>query len=375
MASLQDAAAALPLKCKVHLALPASALFFERMRLPSTDPAELRGMMQLQLEKTLPYPSYEVTSDLILSEVGESDSVIVAVAVSNSHLDTVSAPLRAAGRLPEKITVDAMHRAASCSKLGIDLLLYLEEGRGTVVITENGKIGFVQTLPGIEPLMHELPQALLSAELEGVPVIFSKVHLDAECMGHRKELGELLGGTVEMVPMAGSSAEPAMNLFPAAWRGALAASERSARIKSRLILAGGIYLFLILCAVGTLFWMNRKVSLLESQLHAMQPEVATIQTRSGRWNALAPAVNPSRYTVELLYQIQKSMPSDSIRITQFDQSLDQFVIEGEAPTAALAVEYGEQLKANQDLKDFNFEVAQPTILPNEHAQFRIFGKL
>jgi hypothetical protein len=377
VSSMAEAAAALPPLARVHLALPVSGIFFERMRLPSTNPEELLGMMRLQLEKTLPYPAEEVASNLIIVETGETESVVVAVALSTAYLDALSAPLRSAGRLPEKITVHAMHLASACTKTGIDLLVYREEEKFVAVITENGKIGFVQTLAagvaGEVPL--EIPQVLLGAELEGVPVIFTRVRLDPECAGIAGELGVLLGVPAEVIPVETPLQEPDMNLYPAAWQGALTAAARSANIKARLIAAGGVYLVILLVASSYLFWMNSKVAALDAKLRAIQPEVASIQARSSKWMALAPAVDPSRYTVELLYQIQKSMPSDSIRITQFDQTMGQFTIEGEAPTAALAVDYGEQLKANPDLKDFHFEVAPPAILPNEHAQFRIFSKL
>ncbi|MEI8342976.1 MAG: hypothetical protein WCH43_15745, partial [Verrucomicrobiota bacterium] len=218
--SMTEAAAALPPQCGVHLSLPVSSVLFERMRLPSTDPEELRGMMRLQLEKTLPYPAEEVTSDSIIVESGETGAVVVAVALSNVHLDALSAPLRAAGRLPEKITVHAMHLVSACSKTGIDLLIYREEEKFVVVICENGKIGFVQTLVanGLEEVPLELPQVLLGAELEGVPVTFTMIRLDSECIGIREELGTLLGVPVEGIDPATPLEAPEMNLFPVSWR-------------------------------------------------------------------------------------------------------------------------------------------------------------
>jgi len=375
--SMAEVVAALPPKAGVHLALPASAVYFERMKFPSTDLEELRGMMRLQLEKTLPYPSDEITSDLILVETGEAESVVVAVALNTPHLDSLSAPLRAAGRLPEKITVQAMHLVSGCAKTGIDLLIYKEEEKFVAVISENGKIGFVQTLAasGIEEISQEIPQVLLGAELEGVPVVLSRILLTSECEEIRESLGTLLGVPAEVMDSNAPLEEPSMNLFPAAWQGALAAAVRMANLKTRLITVGAVYLAIVLAGTGYLFWMNRQVAALDAKLRAIRPEVASIQERSAKWIALAPAIDPSRYTVELLYQIQKSLPSESIRITQFDQTMDQFTIEGEAPTAGLAVEFGEQLKANPGLKDYHFEVAPPAILPNDHAQFRIFGKL
>ena len=91
--------------------------------------------------------------------------------------------------------------------------------------------------------------------------------------------------------------------------------------------------------------------------------------------AIAPAIDPHRYTVEILYQVSSSLSSEDIRITTYDQTPAQFMVEGEAPTAGSAIDFGDRLKNNPELKDFKFDITPPTILPNEHAQFRIFGKL
>jgi hypothetical protein len=50
------------------------------------------------------------------------------------------------------------------------------------------------------------------------------------------------------------------------------------------------------------------------------------------------------------------------------------VIEGEAPSANLAIQFTESVKKNNGLAAFAFESDSPTLLPNEHAKFRIFGK-
>ena len=52
-----------------------------------------------------------------------------------------------------------------------------------------------------------------------------------------------------------------------------------------------------------------------------------------------------------------------------------FIVEGEAPTASMAVGYGDALKSDPGLQSFQFESGPPEILPNEHAHFRIAGKL
>jgi hypothetical protein len=63
-------------------------------------------------------------------------------------------------------------------------------------------------------------------------------------------------------------------------------------------------------------------------------------------------------------------------VTVFDQSKpSEFIVEGEAPTASMALQYMENLKKNPALQAFHFTTSSPEILPNDHAQFRIIASL
>ena len=42
--------------------------------------------------------------------------------------------------------------------------------------------------------------------------------------------------------------------------------------------------------------------------------------------------------------------------------------------SALAYQFAEKVKKNPDLQTFQFELAAPRLLPNDHAQFRLEGK-
>jgi hypothetical protein len=270
-----------------------------------------------------------------------------------------------------------MQAAAACAKTGVVLLIYREQDKFVTAISENGVTGFVQTIPTADKaeLLSELPQILLGAELEGVACEFSLVQLEKECAELKEEIGGLFGVPVELISLDPPPAGPDINLFPAIWKGEREAVLRQTRLKSRLMLAGSVYIALLICAFAFYFVLAGRAKKLDLALQKIQPDVAQLQAHKTRWSALSPAVDPGRFTIEVLYQIQKSLPSDSIRITQFDQNKDQFMVEGEAPTAALAIDFGEQLKNDPELTSFKFETAPPAILPNEHAQFRIFGKL
>lgn len=377
VATLDAVAELIPAEIPVHLALPAKTVVLERMKLPSIDRAELAGMVDLQLEKTLPYSPDEVSSDFEVISATESDSVVLAIAVSNDQLDALCAPLHTAERVPEKVTLFAMHVAAGLPPDALTLALYSEQEKLVVLIGDRGKLVFVETVAveKASDVLIELPQMLLSAELDGVSTAFTAIRVDQDCAALRPELEKLFHVTAEIIALDHALPEPRANLLPAAWRQERTAGERRDRLKSQLITGAAIYLALIVMAFGYLIWLRSRANAIEAQVRAGQPQIDFIQTRLARWNALAPAIDPARYTVEILNQIEQSRPGEGVRFTQFDQSRDQFQIEIEAPTANLAIEFGEQIKNNAQLKAFTFQLSPPTILPNEHAQMRIAGKL
>ena len=95
-ASLEAAAASLPTSVPVHLALPCQDILLERLSLPSTDREELSGMIQLQLEKTLPFPLEEISSGFLIVEQHETESVVVSAVVQLGAIEAQSQSLRAA---------------------------------------------------------------------------------------------------------------------------------------------------------------------------------------------------------------------------------------------------------------------------------------
>src|SRR3989442_490591 len=103
--TLGQAIAVLPANAKVELALPCQSVLIERHKLPSTDSAELADMLQLQLEKTLSYPLEDVSHGFEVLSQNENESTVLTFAASRAQLDTLCAPLREKGRIPERITL------------------------------------------------------------------------------------------------------------------------------------------------------------------------------------------------------------------------------------------------------------------------------
>ena len=376
--TIEEAAAAVPAGAAVRLSLPVSAVLMERMRLPSRDRAELEGMVVLQLEKTLPYGGEELTSGFNIIRQEENECDLLAIAVSNEQLDSLCGPLRTQRKLPEHVTVFAIQLAAKFPREEVLALIFREADATILAVAQRGKLVAAHACPATdrEGFLAELPRMLLAAELEGAPANFTRVAIERDLAGWIDGVREHFGDVpVERVSVDAPLEPGEVNLVPAGWTFERRQDARKAKVRDWLMLAGAIYLAFLLLAAGYIIWLRREVGAIDRQVAAEAPAVDSIASRKARWTALEPAIDPTRYPVEILQQINKSIPSSDLHVTIFDQTPAQFMVEGEAPTASMAVQYMDALKANPDLNAFRFESGPPEILPNEHAHFRIFGKL
>lgn len=376
-ATLAEAAAAVPAGTHLHLALPCQAVLLERMTLPATDRAELTGMVQLQLEKSLPFAIEDVATDFLIVETGGTESTLVSAVAQHVQLDALCAPLRARGRPPEKITPFAMHIAAACPADETVLAVYPEQGQLVVAICEKGRLAWTQVIPALDAdtLRDALPQLLLSAEMEGVPAVFARVRLAEECAPLAEPLREFLQIPVETVSFDGDLPEPAINLVPPSWQADVERGARAASWRNRLIGGAVLWLLAIAGAFAYLAWLKGQAGLVAAQYRATQPALQAMQSRQARWKTFEPAIAPERSVVEVLFQVSKNLPNSEIRITEFDLAAAQWRVVGEAPTASLAIDYVAKLRAEKGLEAFTIEAKPPQLLPNEHAQFTIYGKL
>jgi hypothetical protein len=377
--TMEEAAASVPDGVAVSLSLPVSAVLLERMRLPSTDREELGGMVVLQLEKTLPYSGEELTSgfDIIHEEGNECD--LLAIAVSNEQLDGLCEPLRSRSKLPGQVAIFAIQLAARFPAEEVLALIFREVDSTILAIAQRGKLVAAHACPTTNraEFLAEFPRLLLAAELEGTPVNFTKVLVERDLAawmdGLRAQLGDL---PIERVSLDTPLDPGPVNLVPTGWTQHRLKQDQKARIRDWLALAGILYLFLLLAAAAYIIWLRHEVGVINSKVVAATPAVDTISSQTARWNSLAPAVDPNRYTVELLQQINQCIPSEDVHVTIFEETKpSEFMLEGEAPTASMALQYMENLKKDPALQAFHFTASPPEILPNDHAQFRIIATL
>src|SRR5215470_4615938 len=357
------------------LGLPVTAVLAQRFRLPSVDPAEFPEMIRIQIEKVLPFSAEEVTTDFEVIGQDENESVVSAVAIRNEQLAEIAAPLLDRGLIPRQVTVYAAQRASTYAPKGNALLIYPEGEMLVYAMTENGKLSLARAIErNGDQLQLELPQLRLSAELQGIDASFPNVLLDETCYELRATVEGIMTSPTEIVGIELPPAPVKLNLLPESWRRRRVQLMRQVEWRKRLFWAGGAYVGILLLLFVYLGLLRFQLGRLDRRIVQDAPGTEFVRATETKWKALAPAIDAHYYPVEILQHLFESLPSADVRITSYNQSARQISVDGEANTAALAYDFIDKIKKNPELRTFQFDMASPRILPNNHAQFRLEGK-
>jgi hypothetical protein len=372
--SLAEAAALVPPRVRLHLALPCQMAVLERLTFPATSRDELAGMAQLQLEKTLPYPVEEASSEMEVICQAENESTVLSIAVNTESLSRLCEPLRTRHRLPRKITLFAQHLAAACPAEETVLVVWSEQEHLALGIFENRKLSWAHTLLAADAaaLSDEMPGLLLGAEMSGVPTAFRRVLLAGECAELEPALKQSLGLPVEVLSTETALPETDANLLPPSWAHETQRAERGEILRQRLMFALVGYLVLIAVSFIFLAFLKHRVQNVDAAIAAIQPKVAATIAQQKRWQALGPAIDPSLPLVEVLLNASKNRPNEDVSITKFQSSPTQFQIEGEAPNDEAVLDYVDKLAKQMPM--FSFTSPTTSIVDEKHTKFGFFGK-
>jgi hypothetical protein len=376
LATLEEAGTLLAPGDDFVLGLPVAVVLAQRLRLPTVERDEFMEMVRIQIEKAMPYSTDEMTTASEVIAESEEGSIISAVAVHNEKLSELAAPLLALGLIPKQVTVYAAQRAATHAPVGVALLIYPEGEAIVCAIAEEGRLSFTRTLDAADPLQlqRDLPQLALSAELQGINTSFPKILLDESLFGLRDTVQGIFASDAEFIAVEVPPADTGLNLLPESWRQRHAQLVRQQEWRKRLIWAGGAYAGLLVLFLAYLLVVRFQIGRLDRRIERDASKTEFVKMTAAKWRALAPAIDPHYYPIEVLQHLSDSLPSEAVRITKFDQSARQIAVEGEANTAALAYQFADKVKKKAELQMFQFEMASPKILPNDHAQFRLEGK-
>jgi len=375
-ASVSELCPQLPRNLMAALLLPSSSVVTERLTLPLAPREDLIAMAQLQLEKLLPYAAEDFVFDLEELETSPEGVSVLAITVSLAEIRVFGEPLRKAGVGPVAVGVYAVQLARKLTASGVSLGLWLEDGKPFLLLASEGKLLWLEGLSAenAQEQAAEISRVLLGADLAGVlPGAVERVEFCPE--GWSSTLRQIHPS----IPVEVLVPEPldviSGNWLPAAWAQEAAALSRGAKVTERLQWAATGYLVLLAAGFCWLAFEKSQLGKLDRQIAELQPVVDLSNARQTRWRTLEPAIEPTRYLVEVLHQAAKSVNGADIRITEFQLNPKEFVFSGEAANVAEAIEYVARLKKEPELSGYKVESPNPNILPNERAQFRVTGKL
>ena len=375
-ATLAEAVNLLPAACQFEFALPCHPLIVERLRLPATERDELAGMVHLQWEKALPFGPEEITGGFAVLESSADHVIVWSVAAARAAFKEFGEAWSKANRWPERAAPYVCHVAAACPPGETVLVVYGEQGHWVVAVVENRRPGWVHVMSASDAagFAAEFPSLMLMAGLDGVPNVFARVLVSPELAGCESALRMALHAPVEDLPLVTPGTRVDLNLLPAEWQAA-AVGDRHRKVWRRRALAlAAVVLVLAALAGIDLLMLQHRSSQLGAELSAQQPTLAVLQNRQARYNSLAAAIDSRRYAIEVLYLLQRCLPADTVRFTEFEQEPQQWRVVGEAPTPGLAIDYLARLKKDPELSSNDISADPPQVLANDRAQFQVIGK-
>ncbi|MFT5467493.1 MAG: hypothetical protein ACI8UO_002597 [Verrucomicrobiales bacterium] len=140
------------------------------------------------------------------------------------------------------------------------------------------------------------------------------------------------------------------------------------------VIVGIVYVGLLLGAIIHLKSLDSSNHETSQRIQAVAPEADIVRNVLDRWESLRPAVDPTRYPLDLFHRCASILPERGVRITHFEVNGDRLIIRGEATNPALAISYQNELIALEELSDYKWEASPTTIDQVDYrARFQAVG--
>ncbi|HTS16733.1 MAG TPA: pilus assembly protein PilM [Verrucomicrobiae bacterium] len=365
---------------KVVTAVACEDVLCQIVRLPATDPAELKQMLDLQIDNITPMPLEEVVYGFEPLESADGQTrVLVAIARKATVNERVGA-LEAAGLQPEVVSVDtlAMFRALGQRKLlsaddRQNLLVILGVTTAHVVVYSNGAIQAVRSIvlgADSESILREELQRTFVAASAAQPqrargaITFltrdepSRSFAERVASGLSAESTFLTNGAVPSPGLSlclecvGEQPKP-LNLLPDEWRLKRQAAAFRHRLIRGAIAAGIIYAMALAVFLSFLIARNSHLHRVESDINNRQAQFQRAKELQSALLAMSKQLDTKYSALEVLREVSMLLP-DNVKLTSFVYKKDQTVtIKGQAPTTALYLDFESRLEKS----DFFSKVA------------------
>lgn len=317
----------------VTMGVDSSHLLLRVARLPSTDPDELAGMVELQADKMSPFPvdALTVSYEVLLS--GADESTVLIAAARQDVLDRVRARLQDAGMEPDRVDAvvlgwwHLLKEAGKIADSGRQILVLLGATETNLLVVDDGVPVLFRSLPDhagtpqadlVQGIASEIEYTLMSLELDvavrhGHTIALwytgdqphGLVHGLAAACGCEVEAACLDGLGRSADGLARRTAERArrLDLTPAAWKAV--ASSKEFRRRMWLTAGGVLGAWAVLAGgfAGGFTLETHQVNLLRQQKEAVGLQAAEVRQMRQRVQLIQRYTNDTHSALECLREL------------------------------------------------------------------------
>jgi hypothetical protein len=352
--------------------LPGSGAIQRIVILPATDPRELAGMVDLQIDALSPFPPETVGHSFEILETGETAARVLIAIVQKSILETVGTAFHRRGLIINRITLSTLgwwgilKRKQDLRAPGRRVMLIAEKQSCELLVADAGVPVLFRShalLEGLsaeefaQDIAQETASAMTALELEhgGDAIANFTVWMAADAPATLKSaLAEAGGWSVHTEPLDSlgslsegvAQREPAkteLDLVPESWR----LEEKNRLIKKGLATASAVALGLwVLVVAGVLAWQDyqgRALRRVEANLEAVKPAAQDVRDSRRRVQALSVFGDITRSAIECLRELISLMPA-GVELNQITFEKGKAIaLSGEAPTSQAIYDFKKAL--------------------------------
>lgn len=360
-----------PREHRIVTSVECGDVFCQILRLPATDPAELKQMLDLQIDNITPLPLEEVVYSFEPLDIVDGQTrVLVAIARKARVNERVEA-LETAGLQAEIVSVDALAMFRALDKRNLlatddnrNVLVMLGATTADVIVYSLGVILAVRSIvlgADSESILREELQRTFVAAEAGQPqrargsVIFLTRTDEAKSFAERVA-GGLNTGTAFLtngaVPTPGlslclecaTSGAPPLNLLPEEWR----QKRQTAAVRHHLvrgaIAVAVVYAIALAVFLTFLVLRNSHLHQVNNEINGREAEFHKAKALQSELLAMSKQLDTKSSALEVLREIAVLLP-DNVKLTAFVYKKDQAVtVKGQAPTASLALDFQSRLE-------------------------------
>ncbi|MDD4872917.1 MAG: pilus assembly protein PilM [Kiritimatiellae bacterium] len=365
----------------ITLGLSSEQLLMRVVKLPVIqDQEELKGMVQLQVDKLSPFPVENMVVSHEIMDKGNDFCLVLIAAVKNEIVDTIGKLLTSAGIFPARVDANVLgwcqlfKDAEKIPKTGRQIMVIMAETVPEIIVFQNGIPVVFRSLNEQGPLTdeefageiaHETAYTMMSLEMEyggsdhcGISIwhrgnapafLEDSIRRECHCELNLNSL-ESLPHVSEGLARRTANGGQLLDLTPDTWRSA--DIEKLFRHRM-LITAGvlaGIWALSVILFVGGLFYQQKKLASLKSEFEVTQKPAKEVMDMRRRVNIIRRYSDRTYSSLECLREIVSIQP-EGVDLNSYEYKRSSgpatVTINGQAATVAMVYEFKNSLDASK----------------------------